>query len=197
MATQSGAKSLAAALLLLGALSACLPVPLILTAATVTVVDVDLDRRTPGRYLDDNTLEVKLRGAIGNDEALGKDINVSVTVINGIVLLTGEVSTDVQRRKAGELAQGYEETRKVVNELTLAGETNITSRFNDSWLTTKVKLKLRMSPDVSASVVKVVTEHGKVYLLGLVTEAEAEAAVEVIRMVKGVTHIVKVFEYIE
>ena len=201
MAARFGAKSLATALLWLGALhalSACIsPVPLILTAATVTAIDINLDRRTLGRYLDDNSLEPKLRNSISRDEALGGDVNVSVTVVNGIVLLTGEVKTDAQRQRAGELAERYEATRKVVNELTLAGKTNFTSRINDSWITTKAKLKLLNSPNISASTVKVVTEHGRVYLLGIVTKTEAESAVEAIRATHGVTHVVKVFEYIE
>lgn len=197
MPIQPGAKSRALIFLLLAALlplSACVP---LLAVATVTAVDVSLDRRTPGRFLDDNALELKLRDMFVADETLGSDVNISVTAVNGVVLLTGEVNSDAQRQRAGKLAEASPETRKVVNELQLAGKTNISSRINDSWITTKIKAKLVKVENLSASLVKVVTEQGKVYLLGLVTRAEADAAVEAISTVKGVTHIVKVFEYIE
>lgn len=190
-------KTLASAMLLLAALqglAAC--VPLVLTAATVTAVEVSLDRRTPGKYLDDNLLEVRLRKALGQEQSLGGEVNISVTSFNGIVLLTGEVNTDEQRQRAGEIVQQDSETRKLVNELELAGKTNVVGRINDSWLTGKVKAMLFNTENL-ASKIKVVTEHGKVYLLGLVTRPEADAAVEAVRSVRGVTHIVKVFEYIE
>lgn len=196
MATQSAAKPLALIILSLAALqllSAC--VPLVLTAVTVTAVDVTLDRRTAGKYWDDNALEVRLRNDISEDAALGSGINVSVTAFNGIVLLTGEVISDDQRQRVEGLAKGYEETRKVVNELELAGKTNISSRLNDTWITGKVKTRLLKIPDLPPSAVKVVTEHGKVHLLGRVTRAETEAIVEAIRDINGITHIVKVFEY--
>ena len=199
MAAKPAAKPLVLMLVLLAALhalSAC--VPLVITAATVTAVDVNLDRRTAGKYLDDNALELKLRSGINNDPALGRDINVSVTAFNGSVLLTGEVNSEAQRMRAVELAESYRETgevAKVVDGLTLAGKTNLFSRLNDSWITSKVKARLFKSEGLPASAVKVVTEHGKVYLLGKVTRAEAETAVESIRDINGITHIVKVFEY--
>ncbi len=209
MATQSQSKSAARLLavgrtfalriLLLAALqplSAC--IPLVLTAASVTAVDISLDRRTAGKYWDDNALELKLRSDLSGDATLGGEVNISVTAFNGIVLLTGEVNNDAQRQRATELAEKYRKTREVasvVNELTLAGKTNISSRLNDAWITGKVKARLINAPDLPAGAVKVVTEHGKVYLLGRVTRAEANATVAAINGVRGVTHIVKVFEY--
>jgi len=172
-------------------------VPVLLATATVTAVDVSLDRRTIGAYIDDNiTLEPRLRGQLRQDELLGDDVNISVTSFNGIVLLTGEVLTDEQRRRAGEIVEANPSTRKLVNELELAGKTSVIGRTNDALLTTKVKAQL-FKDENTAPTIKVVTEHGKVYLLGLVTPAEADAAVESAQNVPGVTHIVKVFEYIE
>ena len=183
----------AAVFFLAASLSACVPV--LFTTAVVTAIDVSIDRRTPGRYLDDNRLEVKLRLAFSSDPQLRAGVNISVTSMNGIVLLSGETNTDEQRRRAAQVAESYPETRKVVNELQLAGMTNFPSRINDTWLTGKVKATLLNVPNFPASAVKVVTEHGKVYLLGLVTRAEGEAAVSAIRRVRGITHIITVFEY--
>ncbi|MGI9311528.1 MAG: BON domain-containing protein, partial [bacterium] len=196
-------RSLRAVLCAVACATACLNlaacVPLVLTAATAGVVDVSLDRRTPGTYWDDNALEIKLRGDIAADDALGEQVNVSVTVFNGVVLLTGEVNSDDQRQRVETLVLAYKsggEVAHVVNELILAGKTNITSRVNDAWLTGKAKAAL-LNSQVPHNTVKVVTEHGKMYLLGIVTRAEAEAAVTAVRGIGGATHIVKVFEYVE
>lgn len=171
--------------------------PLLIGATVVTSIDLHSERRSIGRNIDDNLLELKLRTAYWTDENLGSPVNISATAINGIVLLTGEVHTDEQRQYAESLAKGYEQTRKVVNELDLAGRSNINSRANDSWITSKVKSGLLKADDVPSSNIKVVTERGKVYLMGLVTQSEAQAAVESAQSVVGVTHIVKVFEYIK
>lgn len=174
--------------------SACVPV--LIGAATITTINVVTDRRTVGRNMDDNTLELDLRKEFVLDDELN-GTNVSVTAINGIVLLTGEVATDSQRRHAEEVAKGRIQTLSVVNELQLAGKTSITSRTNDTLITSQVKTRLVTSKEVPANAVKVVTEGGKVYLLGLVTRAEADAAVRAAQEVGGVTHIVKVFEYLD
>jgi len=183
----------AAVLLAAFALSACEAV--LFTTAVITTVDVSLDRRTTGRYLDDNILEIRLRGMFKSDKGIGPGVNISVTAVNGIVLLSGETGTDAQRRRAGELAEGQPETRKVVNELQLSGATNRASRLNDAWITGKVKTRMLNLRDFPASAVKAVTEHGKVYLLGLVTREEGGIAVAAIRRVRGITHIITVFEY--
>ena len=176
-------------------LTAC--VPLAIGTATVTAVDLYMERRTVKQSVDDNSLELKLRKDYLSDEKLGNSVNISTTIINGIVLLTGEVHTDEQRQYAEKLARSYIDTREVVNELELSGRTNMNSRANDSYLTGKVKSKLVRADGVPSTNIKVVTERGKVYLLGLVTHPEADAAVKAAQSVKGVTHIVKVFEYID
>ncbi len=86
--------------------------------------------------------------------------------------------------------------RKVHNELTVAGKTTLLSRTNDSWLTTKVKSALSAAESTDATRIKVVTENGVVYLMGLLTRAEADAAVDIARDIQGIQKIVKVFEYI-
>ena len=170
--------------------------PLLLGTAVITTIDLSTERRSVGRNIDDNVLELKLRRDYWTDESLGS-VNISVTVMNGIVLLTGEVHSDEQRQYAESLARSYEQTWDVVNELDLSGRSNINSRANDSYITAKVKARLLQANDLPLTNIKVVTERGNVYLLGLVTEAEALAAVELTQSVVGVTHIVKVFEYIK
>jgi len=185
-----GVRAVAMSLMILSGaelLVACVPV--LVVAATVTTVSVATDRRTLGRNIDDNTLEVDLRSEFLLDDKLDAT-HLSVTAING-------VSNDSQRQYAEKLAEANSRTLTVVNEVQLAGTTSLTSRTNDSLITTKVKAKLVNAPGVKANTVKVVTEAGKVYLLGLVTRSEADAAVAAAQTVGGVTHIVKVFEYIK
>ncbi len=184
-----------AILLVAELMSAC--VPLVLGTTYVTAVDILLDRRTVGRTVDDTGLELKLRQAIRNTETLGDNVNISVTSVNGIVLLTGEVPSDQQRKRATALARVYPETRQVVNEIALSGKTNLTSRANDAWITLKVKAKLANAKAIPISNIKVVTERAGVYLLGLVTRSEAERAVAIAKSVPGARHIYKVFEYID
>ncbi|MEM7194706.1 MAG: BON domain-containing protein [Pseudomonadota bacterium] len=186
---------LAIMLLLSQLVTACIPIAI--GTATVTAIDVALDRRTVGRNLDDGALELKLKKDFLLDPMLGNDVNITVTSVNGVVLLTGEVLNEQQRQRASILARNHPETRNVVNELALSGKTSLTSRANDSWITGRVKANLIGNRNIPATSINVTTERGKVYLLGLVTRSEADAAVQEARRVPGVTHIVKVFEYVK
>lgn len=124
------------------------------------------------------------------------DANISVTSFDGIVLLTGQVPSADLIPIASAQVEPLRNVRKVHNELTVAGETSLLSRTNDTWLTTKVKSALSASESSDATRIKVVTENGVVYLMGLLTRTEADAAVETTRGIQGVQKIVKVFEYI-
>ncbi len=183
-----------ALLIAVQSLSGC--VPLLLGTAGVTAVNLFGDRRTVGRNIDDNSLEIKLKNAYLSDQKLASATHIVPTSMNGIVLLTGEVPSDEHRQYAEQIAHKYSETRKVVNELELSGKTNLNSRINDSYITAKVKSKFATHDDIPALSINVTTERGKVYLMGLVTEKEAEFAVAITKTVTGVTHIVKVFEYL-
>ena len=165
------------------------------TTAVVIAVDVARDRRGASVYWDDNKIEFDLRGSISDQKEIQNE-NVSITVFNGIVLLTGEVPDQRNIDKILDLAKAHKGSQQVVNRLELAGKTNLTSRANDGWITTRVKTAMTTSGTLDPTRVKVVTERANVYLMGLVTRAEAEAAVEVTRSVPGVVRVIKVFEYI-
>ena len=124
------------------------------------------------------------------------DSHINVISFNGILLITGQVSSAELIPLATAQVESLRNVRIVHNELQVAGVTSMISRTNDSWLTTKVKTFLNSSISTDASRIKVVTENGVVYLMGLLTRAEADAAVEVTREVHGVEKIVKVLEYI-
>jgi osmotically-inducible protein OsmY len=165
------------------------------TTAVVIAVDVARDRRGASVYWDDNKIEFDIRSSISDQKEIQNE-NVSVTVFNGIVLLTGEVPDQRDIDKILDLAKAHKGSQQVINRLELAGKTNLTSRANDGWITTRVKTAMATSGALDPTRVKVVTERANVYLMGLVTRAEAEAAVKVTRSVPGVVRVIKVFEYI-
>ena len=124
------------------------------------------------------------------------EANISVTSFDGVLLLTGQVSSTDLIPIASAQLETLRNVRKVYNELTVAGKTSLLSRTNDGWLTTKVKSAFSTAESSDTTRIKVVTENSVVYLMGLLTRAEADAAANIARDIQGVQKVVKVFEYI-
>jgi osmotically-inducible protein OsmY len=164
-------------------------------AIGLLAVDVVRDEREPRAYWQDNRAEMEIRLSIYRTSTIS-DTNVSVTIWNAVVLLTGEVPDQRAIDRILDIAKSHHYTRQIVNRIELAGRTNAASRVNDSWLTGRVKTALVVSRTVDPTRFKVVTERANVYLMGLVTSAEAAAAVMIVRSVPGVVRVIKVFEYI-
>ena len=177
-------------LLLAGSILAggCVP------AVSLLAIDVVRDEREPRAYWHDNKAEMDIRYSIYRNKTIS-DTNVSVTIWNAVVLLTGEVPDQQAIDRILDIAKSHHYTRQVVNRIELAGRTNMASRINDSWLTGRVKTALVVSGTVDPTRFKVVTERANVYLMGLVTSAEATEAVMIVRSVPGVVRVIKVFEY--
>lgn len=152
------------------------------------------DRRTSGAYVEDEGIEWRARTRIS--ERFGNAVNVSVTSFNRNVLLTGQVPDEATKAEAGRIAAAVENVRGIVNELEVRGLSPLASRSNDAVITSMVKARFVDANSFSANHVKVVTEWSTVYLLGLVTRAEADAATDVARNTRGVAKVVRVFEYI-
>ncbi len=157
----------------------------------------DQGSRTLGTVWDDQMIESRGKAIIRAATPELKEAHLGVTSFNGQVLLTGQVSSEEEKQAAGAAIKDLRKVRTVHNELEIAGPTSLVARTNDSWLTTKVKTALFTNEDTDAGRVKVVTENGVVYLMGLLSKAESEATVEKTRQVFGVQKIVKVFEYID
>jgi len=181
---------LVAAMAAVSALSAC--APLLLGGAAVSGALMVNDRRTSGTQLEDEAIELKAGSRL--KDALGDTAHLNITSYNRVVLVTGEVATDADRAKVDTTVQPIENVRSVVNEAAVAGKSSLTSRSNDTLLTTKVKASLLDAKDIQAQAVKVITERGTVYLMGRVTEREASRGVELARGVSGVQKVVRVFE---
>jgi osmotically-inducible protein OsmY len=167
--------------------------PAILGAGGFMAVSSLEDRRTTGTQLDDEGIESRANGRL--KEAVGERAHVNVTSFNRSVLLTGEAWDAATRAEVEKIVAALPNVRSVTNEIQVSGLSSVGSRANDTTLTTSVKGRMLNAKGFNPLHIKVVTEAGVVYLLGLVTEAEADAAVEVARTTGGVRKVVKVFEY--
>lgn len=159
---------------------------------TVTSVNIAKDPRTFGTFVDDNVIEANVLKDMVSDPMLD-GTHISTTVVNAVALLTGEVNNVEQKLRAAAIANAYQGVNQVVNQLDIAGNSSLTSRSNDSLITAKVKTALIKSKAVPSNSVKVVTERGVVYLMGIVSEAQGAEAVRLTQQVGGVERIVKVF----
>lgn len=180
-----------------GLLGGCAGVVIGGAAATASVAN---DRRTTGTMVEDQSIEFKIGDALNADSELMKQTHINAVSYNLIVLLTGEAPTEALRERAGELAGNVDRVRKVYNEIAIAAPSAMSLRSSDSWITTKVKTALLDVEGLEvfdSTRVKVVTERGVVYLLGLLTPTEAELVTETVRRVGGVQRVVRLFEYIE
>lgn len=171
-------------------LQGCIEMMVVGTGVAVATVE---DRRTTGAQLEDRGIELRAGNRI--DDRFGERVHVNVTSFNRYVLLTGEVSDEAMRTEAETLARGVPNVLGVSNDLQIAGKSSTTSRSNDTIITSKVKTRFADVNRFNVFHVKVVTEAAVVYLLGIVTEEEAAAAVEIARTTAGVRKVVKMFEY--
>ena len=166
-------------------------------AGAVTGAAMAHDRRTAGTFVDDNLIELKAVGALQNDQELWNYSHLNVTSYNNIVLLTGESPSEALRQRAAQTVANLQKVRKVHNEVVVAAPSSLVSRSGDTLITGKVKTALINNNEIDATRIKVITENGVVYLMGLVTQAEADTATEVARRVGGVQRVVRIFEYID
>jgi osmotically-inducible protein OsmY len=176
-------------------LSGC--VTALVAGAAIATVDIIHDRRTVGEYIDDNAIELSARNLLTATEEYRKAAHVKPQSWNGIVLLTGEIDSETLKPELIALVSSIQGVRQVVDETTITGKAKLWSRTNDSWISGKVKSHLVLKTGLKANRVKVITTRGSVYLMGIVTSAEADRATELTKTVRGVKRVVKVFEYQE
>lgn len=178
-------------------ISACAPVAV---GGAAVGVNAAHDRRTVGTFIDDEGIELKARLAIFEDKDLNKQIHINIISINGVVLLVGQAPTEELRMQAETITRSIPKVRMVHNEMSIAAPNSYMVRSSDSMITAKVKTGLfgiKDLEDFDPSRVKVVTENGFVYLMGMLTQAEGHAVSERARKVSGVQKVVKLFEYLD
>ena len=179
------------AALSLPALQGCFP---IVAGGAVGAAAMFADRRTSGAYVEDEGIEWRTRARLR--DRFGSGINVSVTSYNRNVLLSGQVSDEATRAEVGQIAAGVDNVQGVINEVEIAGLSSLTARSNDALITSRVKARFVDNQTFAANHVKVVTESSTVFLMGIVTRREADAATEVARTTSGVERVVRAFEFV-
>ncbi|SIT09300.1 BON domain-containing protein [Neptunomonas antarctica] len=178
---------------MLGTLAGCSN---LISASREEPIREDQGSRTIGAYVEDEVIENKTLVNLNKGSETVKNSHISVTSYNGILLLTGQVPNESAKQEAEQITMQTRKVRKIHNELEISGPTSSIVRGNDAYLTSRIKLQLLTDETVEGSRIKVVTENSSTYLMGLVTEKEADRAVNIIRTIPGVQRIVKVFEYI-
>ena len=181
-----------ASALLTGALTAC--VPLLLGGAVGGGAMVASDRRTSGTQLEDEGIELRALSRL--QTPLGERSHVNLTSYNRQVLLTGEVANAQDRQQLERTVASVENVVSIVNELAVMGNSSLAQRSSDTLVTGRVKASLIDARDLSANAFKVVTERGTTYLMGRVTQREADRVTEMVRATPGVQKVVRLFEII-
>ena len=183
------------------ALTLCLSVTgcsSVLTSARNSPIEDDRGTRTIGSKIDDSLIETKAAVNISKaNPDLDKGSHIVVSSYNGIVLLAGQTPRADLKSLAEQTASQVQRVKKVHNELQVMQPSSILARNNDAWLTTKIKTQMLTDSAIPGSRIKVVTENGIVYMLGLVTKQEAARDTSLVQSVSGVQKIVKLFEYID
>ncbi len=179
--------------LLAAAVLAGCAAPLILGGAAVGGM-MAIDRRTTGTQVEDQGIELRASNLVAAD--YGDKVHVNITSFNRQVLLSGEVPTAQVRDALNQAVSKVTNVRSIVNELAVMSNTPLSQRSNDTFITGKLRASLIDAKDISASAFKVVTERGVVYLMGVVTQREADRATSIARGVTGVRKVVRIFEYV-
>lgn len=168
--------------------------PLLIGGAMVGGVTVATDRRTSGTQIEDESIEIKAGARIR--EQLGEKVHVNVNSYNRVALITGEANSEEARARLEQIVAGVENVQKVLNETAVMAASSLSSRSNDVVIQGRVKAKLIDARDLLSNAFYVVVERGQVFLMGRVTEREADRATEIARDISGVRKVVRAFEII-
>lgn len=159
-----------------------------------TGISVATDKRTTGTVIEDQAIELKALRAFSDNKDINEKAHLNVTSYNTVVLVTGETPDETMRQKAIDLVSSIEKVSKVYNEITIGAPSSLMSRSSDSLITSKVKTRLLAEKDVKSLSIKVVTDKGVVYLMGIVSQQESEKASDVASRTGGVQKVVVLFE---
>ena len=181
-------------LVTLGLLQGCVVLAAAGAGAATTAVVVN-DRRPVQTITDDQNIEYTAHSEINQTPALNENSHISVVSYNHAVLLVGQVPSDAVRTQVESLVQSLPKVSRVYNQLQVRPETTMMQRSKDTWITTKVKTNMISEKGLNSGQIKVVTENGVVYLMGIVTKPQARLASDVARRVSGVKRVVTLFEY--
>ncbi|MDB2705315.1 BON domain-containing protein [Pseudomonadota bacterium] len=160
-----------------------------------TGVSIAHDRRSTGAVIDDQGIEFKASYALFSNKEIYDQSHINITSYNGNVLITGETPSEDLKQKVSAEVKAIDKVRRIHNELFISAPSALPSRSSDTWITSKIKAKLAAEKGVDPFYVKVVTEHGIVYLMGILSHAEAEKVISIVTQAAGVQRVIKIFEY--
>jgi osmotically-inducible protein OsmY len=146
--------------------------------------------------INDQYITAKAERAIYLDTNRFKDTRVSVSTFNNVVLISGQVHTELQKMEIERIVKKISGTDKIYDLVTISSPTSALIQVSDSWITTKIKAKLIAMNDIDPSQIKVITENGVVYLMGIIPRDQADIAVDLARSTEGVQSVVKIFYYL-
>ncbi|MGX5220701.1 BON domain-containing protein [Pseudomonas segetis] len=172
--------------------------PLAIAALALTLLVCGCSNRSIGNSIDDKLLDPDVRSAVqkASPDLTSPTSHIVVSSYNGIVLLAGQTPREELKQTAEKAANSVQGVKKVYNELQILPPTSLIARSNDSLLTAQIKAEMLANSNVPSTNIKVITENGIVYMLGLVTRQEAQSAAQVVQGVSGVQKIIKLFQYI-
>lgn len=156
------------------------------------------DRRSFWTVVDDQNIELSAYDAVNRDKELSLQHNVEVVVYNGVLLLLGQVSNEALKERAEAHVRDFAGVKRVVNEIEIGPQKSVGQGMRDKYVTSRVKtalLDIVDMPDFDPTRVNVTTENGAVFLMGVVSQTEADRVVEITRNVPDVARVVKVFDY--
>lgn len=155
------------------------------------------DRRTVGTMVEDQSIELKATQAFSKNSSLWRQSHISVLSYNTVVLLVGQTPSEELKQQAFDIVSSIPKVQKVHNEITVGQTASLATRSKDSWITTQIKTKLVGTKDMSSARVKVITEEGIVYLMGITNNQEKIVTTEIARAIPGVDKVVQIFENVE
>jgi len=190
---KNNAVKITAILLTLATLQGCVAVAVV---AITTGASMATDRRSIGNQIDDQSIELAAYNEIAKNKSLNENTNLHISSVNGSVLIIGQAPNTFLKDQAIKILNNIDGVVRIHDQIRLGNTTSVTTQTNDVWLTSKVKTALFSSDKVSGNDIKVITENGEVFLMGLVSKKEADAAVNVTRNISGVNRVFKAFEYL-
>lgn len=179
------------AIIVAAQLSACGVIAVTGVAATATVM---ADRRSPGVQVIDKGIELQASGAF--DQKFGDNAHINVTSFNQKVLLTGEAKTVAIKKDAESYAKGMKNVRSVFNELIIGPNSSHTTRANDAYLESKIKTQMIFTQQLPSNSMVITAEGSSIYLIGILTQSEADLAKKIASNTNGVKDVYAYFDII-
>ncbi|SDJ90495.1 BON domain-containing protein [Billgrantia gudaonensis] len=160
-------------------------------------IEENYGERTLGTKVEDESIETKVTHNLRRSDSRLDDARINVDAYNRVVLLTGQVPSEELKQMASDIASDVRNVRAVHNELAIAGNLPASQRLADTWLNTRIRTSLAADETIDTSRLRFITENASVYIMGIVTRAEADRIVDAVSGIGGVQRIVKVFDYLD